>query len=175
IGGFYGGLAALLAVSYLLLMEREFYLGDSLKKWPLLSALSHQALLVPMYLVPLATGVAERRMPSAVAVGFIVANFAGSMAYEISRKLNPKSPIGKDTYLQIFGPRRTLAMLLVCAAVMIGINFLLGTWVLCLPLSALFIVSLLRWSKVPFRFQAVEGSAALLSLGQLWMLLLVKP
>ncbi|MEN9834543.1 MAG: hypothetical protein RL011_736, partial [Pseudomonadota bacterium] len=35
VGGFYGGLAALLAVSYLLLMEREFYLGDSLKKWPL--------------------------------------------------------------------------------------------------------------------------------------------
>lgn len=172
-GGFYGGLAALLAVGYLLMMEREFYLGDVLKRWPLASALSHQALLVPMYLVPIATAVAAARLPSPVAVAFIVANFAGSMAYEIARKLDPRSPEGKDTYLQIYGRRRTLTMLLICAAVIIATHVMLGTWATIIPLSALFFVSLAAWFKAPAKFQAVEGSAALLSLGQLWMLFFV--
>ena len=175
IGGFYAGLFALVSVAYLLLMEREFYIGALLKRLPLLSALSHQALLIPMYLVPLATAVAERRFPAGMAGAFIGANFAGSMAYEISRKLNPSSPIGKDTYLQLFGTKRTLAMLLVCMSTIILLSVWLGSWTLCLPLAFIFLCAVAAWIKAPSRYQAVEASAALLSLGQLWTLLLVSP
>ena len=106
--------------------------------------------------------------------GFILANLAGSMAYEVSRKLDPKAPPGRETYLHAYGPKLTGYLLMICGLVSAlggaSMRTIIWTW----PTLLLFFVAIQYWRRRPDRYQLVEVSSLLVGISQLWALAMLK-
>ncbi len=159
---------------YLLLMEREFFVGERLAKSPLLYAITHQLLVIPLYLLPVLAVPRRPDLDLRILFGFILANLAGSMAYEVSRKLDPKAPPGRETYLQAYGPKLTGYLLMICGLMSAvggaSMRTIIWTW----PTFLLFFVAIQYWRRRPDRYQLVEVSSLLVGFSQLWALAMLK-
>ena len=166
----WAAIMGLTATLYLLLMEREFFVGERLAKSPLLYAVIHQLLVIPLYLLPVLAVPRCSDLDPRILCGFILANLAGSMAYEVSRKLDPKAPPGRETYLQAYGPRLTGYLLMICGLVSalggVSMHTIMWTW----PAFLLFFVAIQYWRRRPDLYQLVEASSLLVGISQLWAL-----
>jgi 4-hydroxybenzoate polyprenyltransferase len=165
--GIVAGALYVLTTAFLWLMYREFYVGEALAKRPVLYAVSHQLVIFPMYGFAFALTSPEATF-SRAAVGYCVASLGANMAYEIMRKLDPHAHPVLKTYLAIFGPGKTLALIaffLGVAAVgacMLGL-FARLIWVdLCVALAAILVF------VRPGRYKFGEAAAAIGLLSHLW-------
>lgn len=117
------GLLFLFATVYLWLMYKEFYVGKWLSNFPLLYALSHQIVVVPLYFFAIALFIEpskfEKMLPNFTAIVwlYVVANMFASMTYEFSRKLQPDKHKDAQTYRQIYGLRKASFLSLIFAAI----------------------------------------------------------
>ncbi len=167
-GGWCSGALYALVTVYLLLMYREFFVGDWLGRRPLLYAISHQIVIVGLcfFAVDLHPG----PTPVATTFSFSWLILGSFFAYEICRKLDPSAHPILKTYLSVYGPRRSWALYTLCAALSAWGAYGLGIGPWLWPLQGALVLSgaLLVWK--PSRFKVVEGLATLSLLAHLWIL-----
>jgi 4-hydroxybenzoate polyprenyltransferase len=125
------------ATLYGWLMYREFFIGPTLNRFPFAYAVSHQAIVFPIY-AWLALHSDGGLSHDPAFQGWLLAQFGASFAFEIARKRNPDAHPMAGTYLQQFGEAKTTAMLL-CFAILAGLgSFLAGTaWLAAVPVIGL--------------------------------------
>jgi acyl-coenzyme A synthetase/AMP-(fatty) acid ligase/4-hydroxybenzoate polyprenyltransferase len=158
------------ATLYLLLMEREFFVGERLAKSPIIYAFVHQLLIVPLYLLPLLAVPRNVELSPTLMAGFVVANLGGSMAYEISRKLSPSVATNAGTYLQVYGPRLTSYLLMACGIATAVGSASMHTISLGAPAAAVFLAIVIYWRRHPEKYRLVESASLLVGLTNLWAL-----
>ncbi|MEY4065423.1 MAG: hypothetical protein RIR26_1631 [Pseudomonadota bacterium] len=171
-----GGFLFLAASIYLWLMFKEFYAGEALSKSPLLYALSHQIVGMPLYLL----GICFFAPPMARqkdAWVFVGLNLFSSMAYEFSRKLQPDAHPAANTYRQVYGLpfASALALTFQLAALMMSWIFsdvLYGMSGL-MALQAISCLALFLHAVRDGWHRATEGLAAMCLLAAGWTGLLV--
>jgi 4-hydroxybenzoate polyprenyltransferase len=152
---------------YLFLMFREFYLKEWLGERPLLYAVTHQFIIIPM-----SAFVLECFSPGATGIpGFIPfsALFLFSFfGFEVGRKLDPGAHPVLNTYLQRYGREKTTFLLLLLLGLALVSSDALGIRALLGPLYVLILasVSILWWAPVKFKW--IEGLVTLFLLLALW-------
>jgi hypothetical protein len=160
LGGLYG-----LCVVYSLLMYREFFASDALQARPLVYAVTHQVILLPMYAFATAAAAPESAL-SAHALWFALTGLGASFTLEVCRKLDPAAHPVLGTYLRVLGRGPTMAavfaatILTAVAALQIGVH--LFVW----PAAFILLTSLVVVSLRPGRFPLAAGASALLVLTQ---------
>lgn len=179
VGGYAAGLGLLagwpaaalyaLAALWLGLMSREFFAGPALASRPLLSAVLHQFVLVPLY--GFAVAVCEPQLALAPAgLAYALANLGASMSYEVGRKLDPGAHPVLASYGVRYGARR-------CAVVITGSVLLaaigawwLGAWAVLWPAEALVVLAMAALLVRPAMHRAVERAAALAVVVHVWVI-----
>lgn len=161
-GGLFG-----LVTAYLWGMYREFYVGAWLSERPLLYALSHQVIIAPIVAFAAACfgadALTEPRTWSLAA-----ASLGGFFAYEVCRKLDPAAHPVLRTYLAVYGPARTGAIVLGACAVAAAGAWGLGAHLVLWPAEALLASSCVLLVTSPARYKVVEALATLSLLLHLW-------
>ncbi|MCM2280669.1 MAG: hypothetical protein NDI61_02345 [Bdellovibrionaceae bacterium] len=161
-----GGLYLFLS-AYLWLMFKEFYLGSALAARPILYAITHQVVLLPMCLFTVATVSPEQTfslMP--LAYGFAV--LGAFFTYEVCRKLDPKAHPVLKTYLAMYGPGGValLVAVLTGVAARAAVELELQWWLW--PLELLVLISLSVLFFRPERYKLAETAATLSLLFHIW-------
>jgi hypothetical protein len=157
-------------------MFKEFYSGDVLARSPLLYALTHQIVCVPLYLFALSF-FAPPIVLHREAWLFVGLNLFSSLAYEFARKLRPDSHPAAKTYRQFYGlPLAAgLALTFQFAALMMSWLFsdVLQGMSALMTLQALSCAMLLAHGLKDGLHKVTEGLAALCLLAAGWTGLLV--
>lgn len=152
---------------HLWLMYKEFYVGDRLEKSPILYAITHQLIILPICLFcVIATQPSLWDQPITWYYGMAV--LGAFFSYEVCRKLDPSAHPILKTYLYIYGPKGTTLLVIATTLVATVGAFGLDLHTTLLPFQILLVASLaLLWVK-PQAFKAVEGLATLSLLAHLW-------
>ncbi|NBW80872.1 hypothetical protein EBR21_03875, partial [bacterium] len=103
------GLLMAASVVYLWLMYKEFYIGAFLAGYPLLYALSHQIVGVPLYLYGVSL-FASLFAGQELAWVYVGVNVCASISYEFTRKLKADAHPAALTYRQIYGLHKSAAI-----------------------------------------------------------------
>lgn len=161
------GLCFLAVVFWLWLMYREFFVPAWLSERPLLYALSHQIVLLPLAAYPVAlTNTAF--LSAAETYAFTLISVGAFFSYEVCRKLDPEAEPVLRTYLSVYG--RAMTALLVVAATLVAAYGAkeLSLNVVLWPLEALLTASLaLVWLR-PHAYKIIESLAGISLLVHLW-------
>ena len=159
-GALYG-----LCVAYTLLMYREFFAPRFLGARPFTYAVTHQLVLVPMYLFATAAALPELTLTPPV-LWYGLTGLGASFAFEVCRKLDPEAHAVLGTYLAAYGPHRTV--LAVTAAVVLAAYaaYAIAVHVFVWPVAALLLTTLSVVYLRPERYKWVEGAASLFALVQ---------
>ncbi|MCM2321762.1 MAG: hypothetical protein NDJ90_00700 [Oligoflexia bacterium] len=160
----------LLITAYLWLMYREFFLGEWLSRRPLLYALTHQVIVLPLCaLGALSSGaaVAVGALPAPV-VAYALAVLGAFFSYEVCRKLDPAAHPVLETYLSVYG-KRGIVLIVAVATLVAALGargFGMHAWLW--PLEALVVLSLGILFVKPERFKLAEGLATLSLVIHIW-------
>ena len=158
---------------YLFLMFKEFYLRDWLGSRPLLYAISHQFIIIPM-----TAFVMECFLPGAIEnrsfIQFSSLLLFSFFAFEVGRKLNPSSHPVLNTYLYRYGREKTAFLLLILLGLSVKAGVQIGLFLILGPLYILILIllTLLWWA--PGKFKWIEGFVTLFLLLAIWGLPIVR-
>ncbi len=159
----------LIATGFLWLMFKEFYVGAWLSKYPIVYAVTHQVVMLP--LVAFCTTLADPGRWDDAPTWYAAALALGSFfTYEICRKLDPDAPRILETYLIHHGRAATTGFILVTCALAGWAAYELGLHPLLWPAGGLVIVSLVVLYLRPNKHKVVEGIATLSLVVHLWAL-----
>lgn len=161
------GLAYLAVTVWLFLMYREFFLGDWLGARPLLYAVTHQVIMVPL-VVFAAACVAPRASLDGRVLFLSLANLGAFFAYEVCRKLDPRAHPVLKTYLSVYGVAGSFAVVAVANLVAAFGAWSVGMHPLLWPLEALVMLSFIPLFRAPRFHKLVEGTATISLLIHLW-------
>ncbi len=159
----------LFVTGYLWLMYKEFYAGGWLGKRPLLYAVTHQVILLPLCALPVAMVGGPWAREGLLYGTLVLGSF---FSYEVCRKLDPKAHPLLGYYGTLYGSRGCLAIVGVCAIISAWAACQIWVGMLTIPASALLLVSFLALS-VPRGHKAVEGVASFSLLVHIWSILLM--
>jgi 4-hydroxybenzoate polyprenyltransferase len=160
-GALYGAAAA-----WLWLMSHEFFAAERLATRPLVSAILHQLVLLPLYTFAIAAQEPEAVVTPA-GIAYVVANLGASLSYEIGRKLDPAAHPVLGYYAARYGIRRCAAMIalsLIVAGVSSWWLAAAALWPVEAAVLAAVMVVILR----PDMHRAVERAAAVSVLIHVW-------
>ena len=145
---------------YLLLMYKEFYVGDWLSKRPLLYAITHQVILFPViaFAVSSATPDASFSSPTFL-LG--LTGLGSFFAYEVCRKLDPDAHPILKTYLSVYGLAGTFIIVLAAVLVSAFSAYLMHWHLFLWPFEALLLLSFVFFLLKPKLFKLVEAMASL--------------
>ncbi|MBF8262856.1 MAG: UbiA prenyltransferase [Parachlamydiales bacterium] len=150
------GFMYFIMTGYLWAMFHEFKMKNFLSKRPLIYAISHQLIVVPLSAFLIAAR-GNKSVLSSETLLISMVLLGGFFAYEICRKLDPKAHPILKTYIHIYGKIPTV--LLAGAAVMILslCGYFLGLCRFLWPTALLLLAALVDYCKSPSRFKAVEN------------------
>jgi len=165
--GWAAGCLYLITATYLYLMFKEFFIGASLARYPLLYALSHQIVLFPLVLfsVALFGSLHEHTLDKCLYAAMV---FFAFFSYEICRKLDPNAPVILGTYWKVSGKlNTTLAIVLLATATIVSAFDLFHSWYLGAT-SFLVLFTFGIFLIRPASFKWVEAAASLSLLLHIW-------
>ena len=151
-----GGLYLLIA-AYLWLMYKEFYVGQRLQQFPMVYAVSHQIIGIPMIYFATSLFDAANLEADAVKAASLL-TLGAFFAYEVCRKLDPEAHPILKTYLSVYGRGRTFLIVLVAEALAAGAAYWTGVPLLFWVVEALVIASFVL---PPPRYKVTETLATL--------------
>ncbi len=154
-------------IAYSLLMYREFFVSALLTRNQLAYAVTHQLILLPMYLFAVAM-VAPAHVSGALSVWFAVSGLGASFTYEMSRKLDPDALPVLHTYLQVHGRGVVVTAIIAALALLALSTARIGVEIIVWPAIALLLIVLPLIYLSPRRFRIVEGTAALVMIAQMF-------
>jgi hypothetical protein len=153
-------------VGYTVLMFREFFIPRLLKRNQFVYAVTHQAILVPMYLFAVAVSSPASTFATRSA-WFALTGLGGSFVYEVSRKLDPNAPPILGTYLRLHG-RTAVTFALLAALALLAISaWKIDVHAIVWPTVALMLSVIPTIYLRPLRFRIVEAMAALVMVVQM--------
>lgn len=155
-----------LTVGYAFLMYREFFAPRALGRNAFAYAVTHQVIVVPMYLFAVACASPADAF-SARALWFALTGLSASFVVEVCRKLDPAAHPVLGTYLRSYGRGAVLAAVAIALALLAVSARRIGVHAIVWPFAALLAISLPLLYLRPGRFKAIEGAAALLALVQM--------
>lgn len=162
-----GGLSLIIAGAFSWLMYKEFYIGQSLEKKPIIYALTHQLIVFPIFAWPGLT-YDINLFHNKFFIGWLIANFGASFTFEICRKLDPAAPKLAKTYAHHYGRELTVTF---CALLMTLSAFgaqMAGYFWTSVPVLFLLLISLITWMMKPKTYKLPAGLSALSSSVILW-------
>jgi hypothetical protein len=117
----------------LYLMYKEFFVGTNLSNYPLIYAVTHQIIIIPLvfFIVSL---INPELVYSSKSIGFSLLLLGSFFTYEVGRKLNPAADKVLKTYLSMYGPYITALILAV---------------LLIIPLYGAYLVNAFFWELYP--------------------------
>ena len=160
-----GGLYAL-TTAYAFLMYREFFASRLLGANAFLYAITHQVIVIPIYLFAVAC-IAPEDAFSADAIWFGLTGLGASIVLEVSRKLDPLANPILGTYLVLHGRGITLSAIIAGLALLAVSTYQIEVHPLVWPFIGVMAAALPLVYVAPGRFRVVEGAAALLALVQM--------
>jgi hypothetical protein len=118
---------------WLYLMYKEFFVGTNLSNYPLIYAVTHQIIIIPLvfFIVSL---INPELVYSSKSIGFSLLLLGSFFTYEVGRKLNPAADKVLKTYLSMYGPYITALILAV---------------LLIIPLYGAYLVNAFFWELYP--------------------------
>ncbi|HNS96491.1 MAG TPA: hypothetical protein PLJ27_18575 [Polyangiaceae bacterium] len=168
---FYAGFPAaslyLISTVFLWLMFKEFYIGSWLARIPILYAITHQVVMLPLVAFCTTLGRPE-------SIGDPMTWITASMAlgsfftYEICRKLDPEAPRILDTYLIHHGRIATSFFVVCTCALAAWASYRVGMHKLLWPANAIVLASLSLLFVAPRKYKVVEAIATLSLVLHLW-------
>lgn len=163
------GALYLISTAFLWLMYAEFFIGKSLGKAPILYAVTHQVVMLPLVAFAASTMRPEAwRAPETWLSGACV--LGSFFTYEISRKLDPGAPRILETYLVIHGRPATSLFVTATSGLAAWAAWRLGLGPLLWPAEAVVLAMVWALFLVPSRFKLAEAIASLSLLIHLWAL-----
>lgn len=161
-----GGAYAVVVV-HLWLMYKEFYVGAWLSARPLLYAFTHQLIVFP--LAGFAALAARGESLSDPAMYVYATSVLGAFfAYEVARKLDPAAHPVLKTYLSVYGPVGTGALVVALSLVAAYADFADHLYLLGWPAIAALFLTLPLLVLRPEKFKIVEALATLSLVVHLW-------
>lgn len=163
---------AVVTTLWLWLMYKEFYVGESLQRRPLLYAISHQLILIPMCLLMVALVGGDIASP--LHFGWALGVLGAFFSYEVSRKLDPAAHPILGTYLSVYGRSGSAAIVFVLTTIAaLGAAFSgFSVWMTPFAILTLFSYSIL-WLR-PASFKVIEGLATVALFFHIWAPYLVR-
>lgn len=162
-----GGFVLALAVGYVWLMYKEFFLGHGLAKEPMLYAFTHQLVVFPLYGWTGAFA-GEDLFASHGYLSWLLYNFGASITFEICRKLDPRAHRLQVTYLHQYGAWTTAAVVSVFVLISICGGVLAGHQWWLLPVQIPLLLSLLLLPLMPSKFKVIEGLSVVSAAWHIW-------
>jgi hypothetical protein len=156
---------------YLYLMYKEFFVGESLNRAPLLYAISHQIVILGLAFFVMEAYGPEHRMLGFTLGIFYLGTF---FTYEVCRKLDPKAHPVLKTYLSIYGRAGSAAIAIVTGVLSLWAARELGLLFWIAPLIGLTWTSLVLMWADPTKHKWIEGMATLSLLMHLWAVPLAR-
>jgi len=150
------GLMYFIVTVYLWAMFHEFNLKSFLSKRPLIYALSHQFIVVPLsaFLIA-ARGGKPILSTDTLLISMVL--FGGFFAYEICRKLDPKAHPILNTYPRIYGMIPTAILAGGAIFILSLCGYFLGISRILWPVGLLLLAALIYYCRRPAKFEAVEN------------------
>ncbi len=178
-GGMYwanpvAGIFALISAVWLWLMYKEFYIGESLAKRPLIYAVTHQVILIPFCLALSMRPQVYGSMLNLKILVWAIGVLGSFFTYEVSRKLDPKAHPVLQTYLEVYGKGGSFAIVLGLFPLCLAAALMSHLEIWLLPWSVLTLLSYgLLWLSVPKgkvdkRHKLIEGFATLSLFFHIW-------
>lgn len=145
---------------YLWLMYKEFYVGRWLSDRPILYAITHQLILIPLCLF---AGVSVTATPivSPQLFYYSVGVLGSFFTYEVCRKLDPLTHPILKTYLALYGPKGTSILVVGTSLVAALGAWRFGGGPILWPMEAMVLLSLSLLLLAPSKYKWVEGVATL--------------
>lgn len=153
-------------VVYAFLMFREFFVPRLLNRNQFVYAVSHQAILLPIYLFAVAVSSPASTFATR-SLWFALTGLGGSFVYEVSRKLDPNAPPILGTYLRLHGRTAVTSALLAALALLAISAWKIDVHRIVWPVVALMLAVIPIIYLRPLRFRIVEGTAALVMIVQM--------
>ena len=154
---------------YLWFMYKEFFVGDWLSSRPLLYAITHQVIVIPLCSFVVTTTQPDLLVDK-LTLYFGLSVLAAFFSYEICRKLDPKAHPILKTYLSLYGPLITSVLVVAASLIAAWSSSNLGLKKLLWPIEGLLVLSLVILFLKPEKYKVVEGVAAFSLLIHLWAL-----
>lgn len=168
----YGTITAALLASvcvWLFLMYKEFFCEEVLAKSPIVYAITHQLIIVPLILF--VTTVLEGEfiiLPEFIGLAFIA--LSSFFTYEVGRKMDPNADKILGTYLVHYGKNKTHILITILASMSVIGGYLIGMfWYTFIPFI-LIVLTQLRAYKNEKIFDQLEGIIALTLIYNMWFI-----
>ena len=161
-----GSVLMLLTVAYGFLIYKEFWVGEALGRNIFVFGITHQLIVLPMYLSAVAMA-SPTEWNGTRGWAYAWLSLGCSFSLEMSRKLDPASPALARTYAQVHGRGATFVANLLCLGVIVAASLQLGLSGLMIPLASLQLGALLVYLSRPSSHRLAAGFSVLTSLGQL--------
>lgn len=154
-----------IVIIHLWLMYKEFFIGEWLNQYPIVYAISHQLILIPLCLFAATCEISKIIIQKNDLIYGISVLFA-FFSYEVCRKLDPNSHKVLKTYLHVYGMKGvnvivmtlTILHILVLAFFFKWSSFIFIICLLILPLALL----LLNFDKVKFKLTEIAATINLI-------------
>lgn len=154
---------------YLYLMYREFFVGTQLARSPILYAITHQVITVPMIAFGF-SAFEPQSYASMTFVWFCLMLVSAFFAFEVGRKLDPKAHPLLGTYLTTYGRSKTALLLLVLLGILMWSATNLGWGKVMIPFGLISLCSLSLLWIAPQKYKWAEGWITLTLLASLWVI-----
>ena len=124
----------LMAVNlWLYLMYKEFFIGTNLSNYPMIYAITHQIIIIPVVFFIVAL-INPELVYSIKSLGLALLLLGSFFTYEVGRKLNPNADKILKTYLGMYGPNKTIFILSI---------------LLLIPLYGSYLLNAFYWELIP--------------------------
>jgi hypothetical protein len=153
-------------VVYAFLMYVEFFVSRLLASNAFVYALTHQAIIVPMYAFAVAASAPEMAL-SVRSLWFALTGLGASFAFEICRKLDPGAHAVLGTYLRRHGRTATMTAIVAALALLAVSAQRISVHHIIWPFIAVVLVMLALLHAQPRRFKLVESAVTLLAFVQM--------
>lgn len=171
--GWRAGVLYAVSAMWLALMAKEFFAPAALARRPLLSAILHQLVLIPLY--GFAVAVREPGLAlGPLGLAYALANLGAAMSYEIGRKLDVKAHPALGYYVARYGPRRCAALMVSFVLVAATGAWWLDAWTVLWPVEAIVLAALAVFVVRPDLHRAARDAAAVSVLVHVWSIPILR-
>lgn len=154
---------------WLFLMYKEFFMEKILNKFPIVYAISHQLIIIPLIFYVF-TVLEENLIFLPEFIGYALVVLSSFFTYEVGRKMDPNADKILGTYLVHYGKVKTHALITILASLAVVGSIMMGTfWYSFIPFI-LILITQVRVYKNEKIFDQLEGIIALTLIYNMWFM-----
>ena len=154
---------------WLFLMYKEFFMEKILNKSPIVYAISHQLIIIPLIFYVF-TVLEENLIFLPEFIGYALVVLSSFFTYEVGRKMDPNADKILGTYLVHYGKVKTHALITILASLAVVGSIMMGTfWYSFIPFI-LILITQVRVYKNEKIFDQLEGIIALTLIYNMWFM-----